>query len=233
MNKTETALFERGDWWDKRGAFRLLHDINPTRLRWLEEVGGGLAGKRLFDLGCGGGIFAEAAAAMGARVVGVDASAAAVEVARRHAAEQQVQIEYRCQDGIGGGGQGEAGQYDVVACLEMLEHVENPSAVVADVATLLAPGGLAVFSTINRTFAAWLRVIAAAETALNLLPVGTHDYRRFVRPAELAAMCRDCGLSVVNVTGLRYSFFGRVYLLDERNVSANYFLAARRPPADL
>ncbi|MBE8158858.1 MAG: 3-demethylubiquinone-9 3-O-methyltransferase, partial [Betaproteobacteria bacterium] len=143
---TAQAFFDGGEWWRRDGAFRLLHDINPLRLKFTAQAAGGLAGKRLLDLGCGGGIFAEAAAAAGARVLGCDISAGAVAAAKAHAEKSGAKVEYR----TGGAMLSEAGQYDVLTCFEVLEHAECPAAVVADAAAQLKPGGVAVFSTINR-----------------------------------------------------------------------------------
>lgn len=223
MNKTEAALFGGGDWWNREGAFRLLHDINPHRLRWLTDAAGELSGRRLLDFGCGGGIFAEAAAAAGAVVTGVDESPGALTAATDHAAAAGLEIRYLRPAELNA-----AERYDIVTCFEVLEHTDNPAALVADIAALLKPGGIAVFSTINRTFRAWRRMIVGVEIMLKLLPPGAHDYRRFIKPAELATMCRRSGLSVTAVTGLVYSLFGHVYLLDERDTGVNYFLAARR-----
>ena len=219
-------FFDQGDWWRRDGAFRLLHDINPLRLRLTAEAAGGtLAGRQLLDLGCGGGIFAEAAALAGARVTGIDISAGAIAAAAAHAQNSGVVVDYRC----GGVELSESGRYDVLVCFEMLEHVEEPAQIVADAAAMLRPGGVAVFSTVNRTAKAWLLMIGGLEYALRMLPAGTHEYSRFVRPDELACMAQDCGLEVRRIVGMEYSFFGRTYLLREDNAAVNYFLTAVRP----
>lgn len=220
-------MFDRDDWWQRDGAFRLLHDINPLRLRLaVEAAGGTLGGKRLLDIGCGGGIFAEAGAQAGARVVGCDLAEGAIAAAKKHAAQSGVDVEYRCQssDTLQ-----DSGVYDVVTCFEMLEHTDNPGVVVAAAAAALTPGGVAVFSTINRTPKAWGLVIVGMENIVQVLPHGTHDYEHFVKPEELAGFCHDCGLSVRQVIGMRYSFFGRAYFLDETALSVNYFMVAERP----
>ncbi len=217
-------FFDRGEWWRKDGAFRLLHDINPLRLRLMQEATGGVAGKRLLDLGCGGGIFAEAAARAGAKVTGCDISPAAIEIAKTHAAENHIAVCYRA----GGADLSESGQYDAVSCLEMLEHADDPAGAVADAAAMLKPGGIALFSTINRTPRAFAMIVVGLECVLKILPHGTHDYKKFITPRELAEMCGACGLSVRRVCGMHYSFFGRRYFLRENDTAVNYFLAAQR-----
>lgn len=183
-----------------------------------------MAGKRLFDLGCGGGIFAEAAAGAGAKVSACDISAGAVAAAKAHALKSGATADYR----IGGADLAEAGQYDVVTCFEMLEHADDPASSIADAAALLRPGGVAVFSTINRTLRAFALMIAGLECALKILPPGTHNYDKFITPRELAGMCENCGLKVRRIAGMEYSFFGKVYLLREDNAACNYFLIAAR-----
>lgn len=229
MNGTaQTAAFERDDWWQRDGAFRLLHDINPLRLKWLLAQCGGLRDKRLLDIGCGGGIFAEAAARAGAKVTGLDAAAAAIEAARAHAAknaQEGLDITYHHGDGVGAL---PPGQYEVITCFEVLEHTAQPAALVADIATRLAPGGVAVFSTINRTARAWALMVLALEHVLKIIPQSTHDYRRFVTPAELARACRHSGLRVADICGMQYSFFGHFYRLNAADTGVNYFLAAKR-----
>ena len=219
-------FFGDGDWWRRDGAFRLLHDINPLRLQLTADAlrPSGWVGKQILDVGCGGGIFAEAAAREGASVVGCDISAGAIQTAKQHAAASGVSVDYRC----GGIDLQERGSYDVVTCFEMLEHVESPAVVVADVATMLRPGGAAVFSTINRTFRAWALMIGGLEHALRILPQGTHQYSQFISPAELSHLCTDCGLSVRRISGMRYSFFGKTYLLYDNPGAVNYFLIAKR-----
>ena len=224
MREEENIFFDDAGGWDKDGAAFLLHAINPLRLKLTRTATGGLAGKRLFDLGCGGGIFSEAAAA-GARVVAVDIAAGAIAAAFRAAAKSGSGVDYRVHSGFA---DGDVGAYDVVTCFEMLEHADNPAAVVADVSALLAPGGTAVFSTINRGMRSRALMIAGLEKILNILPSGVHDYEKFIPPADLAGWCQDAGLSVRRVVGMRYSFFGRVYLLDDADLSVNYFLIARR-----
>ena len=229
----QNAAFERDDWWQRDGAFRLLHDINPLRLKWLlaqcarGSPGGGLRDKRLLDIGCGGGIFAEAAAKAGAKVTGLDAAAAAIAAATAHAAQGGLDIAYHQGDDINALPPGAPLQYEVITCFEVLEHTAQPAARVADIATRLAPGGIAVFSTINRTARAWALMVLALEHVLRVIPPSTHDYRQFVTPAELARACRHSGLSVTDICGMRYSFFGHFYRLTA-DTGVNYFLAAKR-----
>ena len=242
MREAEERLFAAGveSWWNaESGPFRLLHAVNPLRLRFAEEAAGGaggvggvegvggLSGKRLMDLGCGGGIFSEAAAKNGALVSGVDVSANAIAAAQAHADESGLEIEYAASDSASAA-RNNAGRFDIVSCFEMLEHVENPASVVADAAALLAPGGCAVFSTVSRTLKARVLMIGLLEQAMKILPDGAHDWRMFIRPAELAGMCRDSGLQVRDIAGLRYSLRARGFVLDRADVSANYFLAAVR-----
>ena len=217
-------------WWDPDGEFAPLHRINPLRLGWIEERAS-LAGARVVDVGCGGGILAEAMARAGADVLGIDLAEASLGVARRHAAESGVELEYRAiaaedfADEM-------AGAFDVVTCLEMLEHVPDPGGVVAACARLVRPGGRVFFSTINRNVKSRLFAIVGAEYVLRLLPRGTHEHARFIRPSELDAYCRRAGLVMDAITGLVYNPLTRRYRLDADDVDVNYLAAARRPPAD-
>ena len=222
---TAEQFFNEGDWWQRDGAFRLLHDINPLRLQVVESAAGGaLGGKRLLDLGCGGGIFCEAAARAGARTTGCDISSGAINAAKAHAEQNGVRVDYHC----GEPDMNDAGKYDVLTCFEMLEHVQDPASVVADAAAMLKPGGVAVFSTINRTPEAWAKIIIGLEQVLKILPPGTHQYEQFIPPRMLAGFCHDCGLSVRRIVGMDYSFFGRSYFLRENRMAVNYFLIAER-----
>ena len=221
-------IFDRDDWWSRKGAFRLLHEINPLRLRWLQTQCGDLRGKRLLDVGCGGGIFAEAAAKAGAKVTGMDAAAGAVETAREHAAQEGLEIAYHQSESVSAL---PPGQYDVVTCFEVLEHTPTPALVVSEIASRLAPGGVAAFSTINRTPRAWALMVVALEVVLKVIPPRTHDYQRFLPPEELARACRHSGLAVADVCGMQYSFFGHYYRLTPADTGVNYFLAARRERA--
>jgi 2-polyprenyl-6-hydroxyphenyl methylase/3-demethylubiquinone-9 3-methyltransferase len=217
------ALAER--WWDPSSEFRPLHDINPLRLGYIDERVS-LAGKQVVDIGCGGGLLSEGMARMGATVTGIDMGEAPLAVARLHAEKSGVQVEYLHSTAEHLADQRPAG-YDVVTCLEMLEHVPDPGAVIAACARLVKPGGQVFFSTINRNPKAFLFAIVGAEYVLRLLPRGTHEYAKLIKPSELAGWCRDAGLQVTDTTGMVYNPVTQVYRLN-RDVSVNYLMASIR-----
>ena len=219
-----SALAHR--WWDPTGEFRPLHEINPLRLAHIERLVGGLAGKRVLDVGCGGGILAEAMAAKGAQVTGIDMAGPPLKVAMLHQIETGSPVEYR-QVAAEAIAQEQPEAFDVVTCMEMLEHVPDPASVVKACARLCKPGGWVVFSTINRNPKSFLFAIVGAEYVLRLLPKGTHEYARFITPSELARHSRAAGLSVADVTGMTYNPLTRVYSLG-RDVDVNYLLATHR-----
>jgi 2-polyprenyl-6-hydroxyphenyl methylase/3-demethylubiquinone-9 3-methyltransferase len=219
-----SALAHR--WWDPESEFKPLHDINPLRLDYIERLADGLAGKRVFDIGCGGGILAEAMARRDARVTGLDLSEKALKVAQLHAYETAVSIDYRIAD-VGRVAVTEAQTADVVTCMEMLEHVPEPSVTIAACSALLKPGGLAVFSTINRNPKSYLFAIIGAEYVLRLLPRGTHDYGRFIKPSELCGHARDAGLDPISMIGMTYNPLTRRYRL-EPDLGVNYIVACRK-----
>lgn len=214
------------DWWDPSGHMRPLHDINPLRTAYIEHRAGGLAGKRVLDVGCGAGLLAEAMAARGARVTGIDLAQQAVEAARRHAEQSRLDIDYRVVSSRDLAAE-LAGAFDIVVAYEMLEHVDEPAYVVDDCARLTAAGGHTFFSTINRTPKAWALAIGGAEYVLGLLPRGTHEYAKLIRPAELSAYCRHADLDVVDISGMRYNPLTRHAALGARP-DVNYFVHARR-----
>lgn len=214
------------DWWDPQGPMRALHQINPLRMQVISEQVE-LADADVCDVGCGAGLLAEALAQAGARVTALDLSPEALRAAREHAAAGALQIDYR-EEAAEEHAEQVAGRYELVTCMEMLEHVPRPESVVAACARLLAPGGVAVFSTLNRHPMALLQAIVGAEYLLNMVPRGTHSYTQFIRPAELARACREAGLEVGPMRGLGYNpLSGRFRL--HRDLRVNYFLVARKP----
>jgi 2-polyprenyl-6-hydroxyphenyl methylase/3-demethylubiquinone-9 3-methyltransferase len=212
-------------WWDPNSEFRPLHDINPARLAWIDGHVG-LKGKQVIDIGCGGGLLSEGMAALGAKVTGIDLSEKALGIARLHLYESGHSIDYRLIAAEAMAAEAPAG-FDLVTCLEMLEHVPNPASTIEACASLVKPGGQVFLSTINRNPKAYMLAVVGAEYVLNLLPRGTHDYTRFLKPAELARLCRNAGLEVLEITGLRYNPFAREATLGA-DTDVNYLLRARR-----
>jgi 2-polyprenyl-6-hydroxyphenyl methylase/3-demethylubiquinone-9 3-methyltransferase len=213
-------------WWDTESEFRPLHQINPLRLGWIESLAP-LKGKRVLDIGCGGGILADAMARQGAQVLGIDLASKALKVAQLHALEAETQgVEYREISAESLALEQPAG-FDVVTCMEMLEHVPDPSSVVQACATLVKPGGHVFFSTINRNAKAFLFAIVGAEYILNLLPRGTHEYAKLIKPSELAAYARSAGLNLQQTRGMEYNPLSRHYWLSA-NTSVNYLLATQK-----
>jgi 2-polyprenyl-6-hydroxyphenyl methylase/3-demethylubiquinone-9 3-methyltransferase len=214
-------------WWDTESDFRPLHQINPLRLDWIDSLAP-LNGKRVVDVGCGGGILADAMARRGADVLGIDLATKALKVAQLHAIEAATpRIAYR-EIAAEALAEEAPERFDVVTCMEMLEHVPDPSSVVAACARLTAPGGWVFFSTINRNAKAFAFAIVGAERVLKLLPKGTHEYARFLRPSELAAWCRDAALDLAATRGLEYNPLSRRYRLSG-DTSVNYMVACRKP----
>ena len=213
-------------WWDPNSEFRPLHEINPLRLEWINALAP-VAGKRVVDVGCGGGILAEAIAKKGATVTGIDLSEKALKVADLHSLESGVAVRYELISAEDLAAR-EAGQYDVVTCMEMLEHVPDPSAVVKACATLVKPGGQVFFSTLNRNPKSYLFAIIGAEYVLRLLPRGTHDYAKFITPAELSQYSRNAGLQVEAVKGMTYNPFTKIYSLNQ-DTDVNYLIACSKP----
>ena len=214
-------------WWDPNSEFRPLHQINPLRLGWIERLAG-LRGRRVVDIGCGGGILTDSMARRGATVLGIDLASKALKVAQLHALEAGTEgVEYReiSAEALAAEVPGSA---DTVTCMEMLEHVPDPASVVQACATLVKPGGWVFFSTINRNAKAFLFAIVGAEHLLQLLPKGTHTYARFVRPSELALWCRAAGLEVAETRGMQYNPLTRRYWLSD-DTSVNYLIACRKP----
>jgi 2-polyprenyl-6-hydroxyphenyl methylase/3-demethylubiquinone-9 3-methyltransferase len=214
-------------WWDPDSEFRPLHQINPLRLDWIDAKAR-LAGKRVLDVGCGGGILAEAMARRGAEVLGIDLASKPLKVAQLHALEGGVSsLDYREIAAEALAAEMPA-SFDVVTCMEMLEHVPDPSSIVKACAALAKPGAWLFFSTINRNAKAFLFAIVGAEHVLELLPKGTHEYAKFIRPSELARWCRDAGLDLVDSRGMEYNPLTRHYKLSG-DTSVNYLFACRKP----
>jgi 2-polyprenyl-6-hydroxyphenyl methylase/3-demethylubiquinone-9 3-methyltransferase len=212
-------------WWDPHGEFRPLHEINPLRLEWIERLAP-LAGREVLDVGCGGGILAEAMARRGARVTGIDLAEKPLKVAELHLLESGLEVRYERASAEDYAAR-HAERFDVITCMEMLEHVPDPASAVAACARLLKPGGRAFFSTLNRNPKAYLFAVIGAEYLLKLLPRGTHDYARFIRPSELAHWCREAGLREVELAGMTYNPLTRRYALG-RDCDVNYLLACQR-----
>ena len=231
IDLAELAKFDAlaSRWWDPEGEFRPLHQINPLRLDWIRETVD-LDGARAIDIGCGGGILAEAMAAAGARVTGIDMAEGPLAVARIHQHESGAEVDYRKTTAEQLAAE-EAGQYDVVTCLEMLEHVPDPSRVIRSCAELVRPGGDVFFSTINRNPKSFVFAIVGAEYILRLLPRGTHEYAKFIRPSELEEWARRAGLSLRTSIGLQYNPLTREYSLGS-NLDVNYLMHYQRPESE-
>lgn len=227
IDSAEIAKFDAlaSRWWDPAGDFRPLHQINPLRLDYIRQRAP-LAGREVLDIGCGGGILTEAMAAEGARVTGIDMAEGPLAVARLHLAESGLEVDYRTSTAEDFAA-GHAERFDTVTCLEMLEHVPAPESVVEACATLVKPGGDVFFSTINRNPKAFLFAIVGAEYLLKLLPAGTHEYQKFIKPSELDAWARSAGLELHDSTGLHYNPLTREFWLAD-NVDVNYMMHFRR-----
>ncbi len=231
VDAAEVAKFDAlaSRWWDPDGEFRPLHEINPLRLDWIRQYAD-LNGRSVVDIGCGGGILAESMAAAGAEVTGIDMAEGPLTVARLHQVESGAGVDYR-QSTAEELAAANAGQYDIVTCLEMLEHVPSPAQIIASVHTLLRPGGLAFFSTINRNPKSFVFAIVGAEYVLKLLPAGTHEYRKFIRPSELDSWARDAGLELKASIGMHYNPLTRDYSLGP-GLDVNYLMHFVRPQTE-
>lgn len=208
-------------WWDKNSEFKPLHEINPLRLNYINQIVP-LEGKRVLDVGCGGGILSESMAAMGAEVTGIDLGEKAIKVALLHSLETGIKVDYRLIS-VEALAEEVPSSFDVVTCMEMLEHVPDPAAVIAACAKLVKPGGHVFFSTINRNPKAYLFAVIGAEYVLNMLPKGTHEYEKFIKPSELSSWARLSGLTVSGLKGMSYNPISKRYWLDS-DVSVNYIV---------
>lgn len=229
INADPQELAKFGDlahrWWDPQSEFKPLHDINPLRVDWIDREAG-LAGKRVIDVGCGGGLLSEAMAVRGAQVTGIDLSEKPLGVAKLHLYESGVKVDYRLVSAETMAAEQPAA-FDVVTCLEMLEHVPDPGSIVRACASLVKPGGQVFFSTLNRNPKSYLFAVLGAEYILNMLPKGTHEYARFLKPAELSRLCREAGLQVEEIIGMSYNPFYKTYGLGQ-DTSVNYLMRTRR-----
>lgn len=228
VDTAEIAKFEAlaSRWWDKNSEFKPLHDINPLRANFIDERSP-VAQKKVIDIGCGGGILAESLAQRGATVTGIDMGEAPLSVARLHALESGVELTYEKITAEDKAAQ-MPGEFDIVTCLEMLEHVPDPSSIVRACAQLVKEGGDVYFSTINRNPKAYAFAILGAEYVLKLLPKGTHDYSKFIRPSELAKWLRAAGLELQSISGMTYNPLTKHYKLNPNDVSVNYLLHAKK-----
>lgn len=227
----EIAKFEAlaSRWWDRNSEFKPLHDINPLRLGYIDQRVG-LPGKRVLDVGCGGGILSEGLSQRGAHVVGIDMGGAPLEVARLHALESGVNVDYR-QIPVEELAAKEPESFDVVTCLEMLEHVPDPASVILACQKLLKPGGHLFLSTINRNPKAWLFAIVGVEHVLKMLPKGTHEFKKFIRPSELSRFLRLANMNLQDITGMTYNPLTKEYKLG-RDTDVNYLAHATKPDAE-
>ena len=237
MSKTENVdpneirKFEElaSRWWDRNSEFKPLHDINPLRANWIDSLAPA-AEQAVLDVGCGGGILCEALAQRGASVTGIDMGDAPLAVANLHKLESGVTVNYQ-KSTAEHFAEDHAATFDIVTCLEMLEHVPDPSSVVKACAQMTKPGGTVFFSTINRNPKAFMLAIIGAEYVLRLLPRGTHEYAKFIRPSELATWVREAGLEIDQMCGLLFNPLTKTYKLSDRDMDVNYMLCARKPQA--
>ncbi len=229
VDPTEVAKFEAmaANWWDPQSEFKPLHAINPLRFEYILEHCGALRDKKVLDIGCGGGILTESLARTGAEVTGIDMGKAPLSVAKLHRHESKLEINYRLISAEALAEE-EPEQYDLVTCLEMLEHVPDPSSIVKACFDLLKPGGKVVFSTLNRNPKSYLFAIVGAEYILNMLPKGTHDFTKFIKPSELVNWCREAGFKTRHMTGLHYNPLTQNYWLSDGNLDVNYLVVCQK-----
>ncbi|MEE3210212.1 MAG: bifunctional 2-polyprenyl-6-hydroxyphenol methylase/3-demethylubiquinol 3-O-methyltransferase UbiG [Pseudomonadota bacterium] len=231
VDRAEVAKFEAlaSRWWDRESEFKPLHDINPLRTNYIDRHAS-LAGKKVLDVGCGGGILSEAMAQRGADVTGIDMGEAPLNIAKLHALESGISVKYQ-QIPVEQLAEEMPASFDVVTCLEMLEHVPDPASIIQACYKLVKPGGMVFFSTINRNPKAYAMAIIGAEYIMRMLPAGTHDYDKFIKPSELTRWCRAADLSVLDMTGMIYNPLTQEYSLKDQDVDVNYLVATRREDA--
>lgn len=229
VDPDEIAKFEAlaARWWDKQSEFKPLHDINPLRVNFVDQHAA-LAGKRVLDVGCGGGILSESMAVRGAEVTGIDMGEAPLKIAKLHGLESGVKVAYQ-QLTVEQLADEQPESFDIITCMEMLEHVPDPASIVHACARLTKPGGQLFFSTLNRNAKSYIFAIIGAEYLLNMVPKGTHDHSKFIRPSELAGWCRDAGLESGATCGMTYNPLSKQYRLDPHNVDVNYLLQLIKP----
>lgn len=209
-------------WWDEESEFKPLHRINPLRVDYIERQAGDLAGKKILDIGCGGGLLTEALAARGAEVTGIDMAEKSLSIARLHLYESGLSVDYQ-HTSAEAFAEVKPREFDIVTCLEMLEHVPDPESVIEAAATLLKPGGQLFLSTINRNPKSFMLAIIGAEYILNMLPRGTHDYKKLIKPSELAAVCRKHNLNIEDISGITYSPISDRYQIS-KDIDVNYLM---------
>lgn len=229
IDPQEIAKFEElaSRWWDRESEFKPLHDINPLRVDFIDRIAA-LNGKTVLDVGCGGGILSEAMAHRGATVSGIDMGEAPLKVAKLHGLESGVNVSYR-QVTVEQLATEQPESFDIVTCMEMMEHVPDPSSIVDACSRLVKPGGFVFFSTLNRNPKSYMMAIIGAEHLLKLVPKGTHDFNKFIRPSELASWIRQSGLQSQKITGLTYNPLSKTYKLNDKDVDVNYMIATRKP----
>jgi 2-polyprenyl-6-hydroxyphenyl methylase/3-demethylubiquinone-9 3-methyltransferase len=211
-------------WWDRESEFKPLHEINPLRVAYIEKQAHGVAGKKVLDVGCGGGILAEALAQNGAQVTGIDMAELSLKVAKLHLHESELDVDYQLST-VEAFAENNAAQFDIVTCLEMLEHVPDPASIIQSASRMLKPDGVLILSTLNRNPKSFVLAVLGAEYILRMLPRGTHEYKKFIKPSEMAAVLRANDMQVRDITGMSYNPITKIYSLG-RDIDVNYLMTA-------